>query len=124
MKTKFIISALLATFIFTSCQDCKDCQSTANITLTKEFFTTNSNGHYVLDSTKTHTYTAIGRFATPTDKEDSLALYITPVSIMELCGSDLKDADGKSLSFDYTVGPYDSATSIYKYNWTESWDCK
>jgi hypothetical protein len=122
MKIKFIISALLVAFVFTACQDCKDCQSTADITLTKEFFVTDIDGNYVLDSTKVHSYTAIGRFVTPIIKDDSLALYTTPVSIMELCGSDLTDATGESMVFEQTLG--DSTTGFYKYSWTETWDCK
>ena len=122
MKIRFIIPALLVALVFTACQDCKDCQSTAGVTLTKEFFVTNIDGDYVLDSTKVHTYTAIGRFATPSFKDDSLALYTTPVSIMELCGNDLTDADGESIAFEQILG--DSATGFYKYSWTETWDCK
>lgn len=122
MKTKFIIPLLLLAFTFTACQDCKDCQSTADITLTKKFFATDLDGNYVLDSTKTHTLNTIGRFAMPATKDDSLSQYITPISIMELCGTDLSDADGNSLSFESTLG--DTASGTYTYSWTETWDCK
>lgn len=122
MKTKLILPLLLVAFLFTACKDCKDCESTADITLTKEFYVMNSDGDYVLDSTKVHNYTAIGRFATPDTQDDSLSLYITPISIMELCGGELSDADGKAIAFESTLGA--ESTGIYRYSWTETWDCK
>lgn len=121
MKTKFIIPLFLLAFTFTACQDCKDCQSTTDITLTQEFFI-DTIGYYQLDSVKTQSYTAIGSFSTPGFQDDSLSLYISPISIMEFCGTDLSDVNGKSLSYESTLG--DSATGLYTYSWNESWDCK
>lgn len=122
MKIKYIILASLIVFAFSACQECKDCQSSSDITLTKEFYAIDTTGSYSLDSTSVRTYTSVGKFAEPENPSDSLPLFISPISIFEFCGSELDDVDGNSIVYEVILG--DTIVGLYKYSWTEAWDCK
>lgn len=79
-----------------------------------------------LDSTANFSYSGPGyvNTALPTNITSStdISPYLSPMTVRETCGEDLKAINNKTVSFETTIG--DSISGIYKYNWSESWDCK
>ena len=125
MNIKILFSGLLSTILLTSCMDCMDCQSTTDISLSVEYYSSNNNS-MSLDSTNNFSFSGPGYIiaSLPTNVSSSsdLSLYFSPITVREACGQDLKDINNSNVSFETMIG--DSISGIYKYNWTESWDCK
>ena len=131
MKSNIYIALIATAIMFTSCQDCKDCQGTTSMNMVAEYYTLNANNNYELDSTLTFnldTNTVLKNGANSINNISLVGniLYLdnvfSPVSIYEFCGDDLSDVDNSTLNLDQTTG--DSATAILKYSWSETWDCK
>ena len=79
-----------------------------------------------LDSTTNFSYSGPGYVSTalPNNITSStdISSYLSPITVREACGEDLKDINNSTVSFETIIG--DSISGIYKYNWSESWDCK
>ncbi len=125
MNIKILITGLLSTILLTSCLDCLDCQSSTDISLSVEYYSSN-NGSMSLDSTNNFSYSGPGyvNTALPANITSStdISPYLSPITVREACGEDLKAINNSTVSFETTIG--DSISGIYKYNWSESWDCK
>ncbi len=114
----------MSAVLLSSCLDCKDCQVTTDMNLTVEYYSpSDSTSTYNLDSTKSYSHQGPGALANtnPSILTD-LDQYLSPIAIFEFCGDDLKDLNNSSTSFDQVSG--DSAVALFKYSWTESWECK
>ena len=121
MNIKIIFTGLLSTLLLTSCLDCMDCQSTTDINLSVEYYSSN-NGTMSLDSTNNFTFSGPGYVnGTLPNNATDLGAYLSPVTVREACGDDLKDINNTTVSFETSVG--DSITGLHKYNWSESWEC-
>ena len=121
MNIKIIFTGLLSTLLLTSCLDCMDCQGTTDINLSVEYYSSN-NGTVSLDSTNNFNFSGPGYVnGTLPNNATDLGSYLSPVSVREACGDDLKDINNTTVSFETSVG--DSITGLYKYNWSESWEC-
>jgi len=131
MKSNIYIALIAIAIVFTSCQDCKDCQGTTSMNMVAEYYSLNSDNNYELDSTLTFnldTNTVLKDAANSINNislvGDTLYLdnVFSPVSIYEFCGDDLSDVDNATLNLNQTTG--DSASAILKYSWSETWECK
>jgi hypothetical protein len=128
MKNLITISIILSTIILTSCQDCKDCQSSTAVNLNIEYFTLDSLNNYNITSTKSYSYTGNGTvgstsaLASDTINEIMLSNYFSPILTQEFCGQTLKDNNNNSTEYEFTTG--DTITGLFKYTWTETWDCQ
>lgn len=122
MNIKIIFSGLLASIILSSCLDCMDCQSTTNINLSIEYYSSN-NGTITLDSTNNFNYSGPGYISgtLPNVLTANMGDFLSPVSVRESCGEDLKNINNSTINFESTVG---DSSALFKYNWSESWDCK
>ena len=118
MNIKIILTGLLASVALSSCLDCMDCQITTDVNLSVEYYS-NSNDSLILDSISSIAYSGPGYVML---SDDNMSTYLSPTSDTEACGDDLKDINNSTLTFETTVG--DSTSGLYKYNWTESWECK
>jgi hypothetical protein len=47
--------------------------------------------------------------------------YLSPVSVRETCGDELKDINNSTVSFETVTG---DSSALFKYSWSESWICK
>lgn len=124
MNLKLISLSFLSVVLLSSCLDCKDCQVATDMNLNVEYYTFDSStSTYTLDSTRNYSHQGLGALANtnPTILTD-LDQYLSPISITEVCGDDLKDLNNSSTSFDQVSG--DSAVALFKYSWTENWECK
>lgn len=126
MKNLIAITLILSAITFTSCQDCKDCQSTSTLNLSIEYFTMDSTGVYQVSETDIYTYTGTGSISTSTLPTDTsainLASAISPILTQELCGEELKEYNNNAITFEQITG--DTLTGLFKYSWTENWDCQ
>lgn len=126
MKNLIAITLILSAITFTSCQDCKDCQSTSTLNLSIEYFALDSTGVYQVSETDTYTYTGTGSISTstlPTDTSTiNLASAISPILTRELCGEELKEYNNNAITFEQIIG--DTIEGLFKYSWTENWDCQ
>jgi hypothetical protein len=126
MKNLIAITLILSAITFTSCQDCKDCQSTSTLNLSIEYFALDSTGVYQVSETATHTYTGVGSISNSTLPTDTnainLASAISPILTQELCGEELKEFNNNTITFEQIIG--DTLTGLFKYSWTENWDCQ
>ena len=126
MKNLIAITLILCAISFTSCQDCKDCRSTSTLNLSIEYFTLDSNGTYIVSSTSSYSYSGPGPISSsslPSDTNNlNLANASTLVLTQELCGEELKEFNNSTLSFDQIIG--DTVNGLYKYTWSEDWDCQ
>ena len=113
MKKIFI--PVIAFLGLTSCQDCKDCTLSTNISVLVETFNPDTSSTVSLENQS-------GVFVLPTTGSELLEDLFIPVGYGEFCGTDLKDVDGQSTTFTESVG--DSSTTLYTYTWTETYDCK
>lgn len=125
MKNIIAITLIISALSLTSCQDCKDCQSTSTLNLNIEYFTL-ENGTYNLSSTDSYSYTATGSI-TPsflgTDTSNiNLENSTSPVITQEFCGEELKNYNNETLTYEQTLG--DTLLGLFKYTWTENWDCQ
>ena len=124
MNIKILFTGLLSTILLTSCLECMDCQSNTDINLSIEYYSSN-NDTISLDSITSFSYSGPGYVNTtlPTGivASSDISAYLSPVTVRETCGDDLKDINNSSVSFETTVG--DSISGLYKYNWSENWDC-
>jgi hypothetical protein len=122
MNFKIVFTCLLATTLLTSCLDCMDCQSTTDINLSVEYYSSN-NGLITLDSTNSFSYSGPGYVNGSLSNEISLDMssFLSPVSVRETCGEELKTINNSTVNFETTVG---DSSALFKYNWSESWDCK
>lgn len=118
MNIKIILTGLLASVVLSSCLDCMDCQITSDVNVSVEYYSI-SNDSIILDSTSSFAYSGPGYIMI---SENDTNTYLSPVSVMEACGQDLKDINNSTLTYETTTG--DSITGLYKYNWSESWECK
>lgn len=123
MNIKIILTGLLSTFLLTSCLDCMDCQATSDINLSVEYYSSN-NDTISLDSIVSSSFSGPGyvNATLPNVITADISSYLSPVTVREACGDDLKDINNSTVNFETTVG--DSITGLFKYNWSESWDCK
>tara|TARA_B100000963_G_scaffold173942_1_gene151304 strand:- start:347 stop:667 length:321 start_codon:yes stop_codon:yes gene_type:complete len=105
--------------------DCMDCKSTTDINLSVEYYS-NNNGTMGLDSTTNFSYSGPGLINTTLPlnitSSNDLIPYLSPVNIREYCGDELKNVNNSTVNLQSTIG--DSISGIYKYNWSENWDCK
>ena len=110
-------------FVFSICscqkERCKDCQANYRFT-----YQGNSNGYadeqwcadYVtqqLGYSSWLEYTTALTASYPNNTQSALR---------EICGDELKNVNNSTVSLQTTIG--DSISGIYKYNWSENWDCK
>ena len=125
MKNLLALTLIITALSLTSCQDCKDCQSTSTLNLRIEYFTL-EDGTYNLSSTDSYSYSGTGSISPtslPTDtSEISLTNSTSPILTQEFCGDQLKDYNNETLSFEQTIG--DTLSGLFKYTWTENWDCQ
>lgn len=123
MNFKLAILCLLVSTALSSCLDCMDCQSTTDINLSIEYYST-SNDSIILDSISSFTYSGPG-YVNGTLPDDissgNLDAYLSPVTVKETCGEELKSINNSTVSFETTVG---DSSALFKYSWSESWDCK
>jgi hypothetical protein len=121
MNFKLAFACLLATSVLTSCLDCMDCQSTTDINLSIEYYSS-SDGIMSLDSTNSYSYSGPGYVSTdlPDMISTDMSAYLSPVSVREACGDYLKDINNSTVNFETTVG---DSSALFKYNWSESWKC-
>jgi len=119
MNFKIIAFAVFSAVVFSSCSDCLDCQSTTELNLTVEYYSSAGT----LDSTTTVSYAADGYINStlPVTLTDDFSSYFSPVSIKETCGQELKDINNSSVTFQTETG---DSSALFKYSWTESWVCK
>lgn len=130
MNLKLISSCAIVVVLLSSCLECLDCQVTTDMNLTVEYHTyVDSTSSYNLDSTTNYTLQGLGQLlvtdpAVPIDTNSVIDFerYLSPISIGEFCGEDLKDVKNTSISYDQVSG--DSINGLFKYTWTESWDCR
>lgn len=126
MKNLIAITLILCAITFTSCQDCKDCQSTSTLNLNIEYFQLDSTGLYQISAIDTYTNTGTGSISTsalPTDTSAiNLANAISPVLTQEFCGEELKEYNNSAVTFEQITG--DTLTGLFKYTWTEDWICQ
>lgn len=122
MNFKLAIVCLLASTALTSCLDCLDCQSTTGINLSIEYYSSN-NGLMTLDSTNTFSYSGPGYVngSLPNQISTDMSSYLSPVTVKETCGEELKSVNNTTVNFKTTVG---DSSALFKYDWSESWDCK
>ena len=120
MNFKIITFSILSAIVLSSCSDCLDCQSTTDISLTVEYY---SNG--TLDSTSSNSYSGEGYFvdetSLPTSITSDFSSYLSPVSVRETCGDELKNINNSTVSFETVTG---DSSALFKYSWSESWVCK
>ena len=125
MKTRIILLTLLSSIVLTSCMDCMDCKSITDINLSIEYYS-NNNGTMSLDSTTNLSYSGPGFVNTTLPlnitSSNDLSPYLSPVNVREFCGDELKNVNNSTVNLQTTIG--DSISGIYKYNWSENWDCK
>lgn len=125
MKIRIILLSLLSSLLLISCMDCMDCKSSSDINLSVEYYS-NNNGTMSLDSTTNFNYSGPGFVNTTLPinitSSNDLSPYLSPVNIREFCGDELKNVNNSTVSLQTTIG--DSISGIYKYNWSENWDCK
>lgn len=122
---KKILIPIIAILGFTSCQDCKDCTVNTDITVLTETFnpytstsvSDSRNGVFHMFNQLT-----INPNYTTSDLTDFDFLFDNAVPYYELCGTELKDRNSKSFNYTQIMG--DSASYLYTYTWTETWDCK
>ena len=121
MNFKHLAFFVFITIGLSSCMDCMDCQTSTDINLSIEYWSNDSV--YVLDSSSVYTYSGPGYIVDdlPNALYSDLALYLSPVSVSEKCGDELKDIKNSSFNYDFVVG---DSSSLFKYSWTENWDCK
>ena len=50
-----------------------------------------------------------------------MSTYLSPVTVRESCGDELKRINNSTVSFQTTIG---DSSALFKYNWSESWECK
>ena len=102
MNIKILITGLLSTILLTSCLDCLDCQSSTDISLSVEYYSSN-NGSMSLDSTNNFSYSGPGyvNTALPANITSStdISPYLSPITVREACGEDLKDINNSTVSF-------------------------
>ena len=115
---KNIALSIFIALVMISCNDCLDCQSNTDINLTVEFYTGN-----VLDSTQSYTASGPGYIngTLPNLMVTDMSDFLRPVSVREACGDDLKDINNSSVTFESVVG---DSSALFKYQWTENWECK
>ena len=115
MNIKILFTGLLSTILLTSCLDCLDCQSTTDINLSVEYYSSN-NGSMSLDSTNNFSFSGQGYINTALTaniiSSSDLSPYLSPITVREACGQDLKDINNSNVSFETTIG--DSISGIYK----------
>lgn len=118
MNFKILVFSVLSAVILSSCSDCLDCQSTTDLNLTVEYY---SNG--TLDSVSTVSYSGEGYInaSLPNTITNDFESYLSPVSIRETCGQELKDINNTTVSFESVSG---DSSALFKYSWSESWVCK
>jgi len=118
MNFKIIAFSILSAAVLSSCSDCLDCQSTTDISLTVEYY---SNG--TLDSTSSNSYSGEGYVIStlPNSITSDFSSYLSPVSVRETCGDELKDINNSTVSFETVTG---DSSALFKYSWSESWICK
>ncbi|MDA7794257.1 hypothetical protein N9Y90_00135 [Flavobacteriales bacterium] len=120
MNFKIIAFSLLSAVVLSSCSDCLDCQSSTDLNLTVEYYSAGT-----LDSVSTVSYSGEGYVNTTLPNSillsDDFSSYLSPVSIRETCGQELKDINNSSISFETVTG---DSSALFKYSWTESWECK
>ena len=118
MNFKIIAFSILSAAVLSSCSDCLDCQSTTDISLTVEYY---SNG--TLDSTSSNSYSGEGYVnnTLPNSITSDFSSYLSPVSVRETCGDELKDINNSTVSFETVTG---DSSALFKYSWSESWICK
>jgi|TARA_B110000459_G_scaffold174912_1_gene197958 hypothetical protein len=126
MKNLIAITLILSALTFTSCQDCKDCQSTSTLNLSIEYFELDTNGVYQVSTTDTFTYSGTGSISNSSLPSDTsginLANAISPILTQELCGEELKEYNNSAVTFEQING--DTLLGLFKYTWTENWDCQ
>ncbi|MGC6429224.1 MAG: hypothetical protein ACON4Y_03410 [Flavobacteriales bacterium] len=129
MKNLITITTLLVALTFTSCQNCKDCQSTTTVNLNIEYFTLDATtNQYVITSTQSYSYSGQGTigstdsFSSDTLNPIVLADSFSPILTQELCDQELKDSDNSSVNYEFMTG--DTINGLFKYTWTENWDCQ
>lgn len=126
MKNLIVITLILSAFTFTSCQDCKDCQSASTINLNIEYFTLDDNGIFQISNVDSYTFSGIGSVTSDLLLADSSNIEfsnaISPVLTQEFCGQDLKDYNNTTFSYEQISG--DTIEGLFKYTWTEEWDCQ
>ena len=129
MNLKLILLCAIVAVSLSSCLECLDCQVSTDMNLKVEFHTyVDSTSSYNLDSTKSYSYQGLGELLVtepiiPVDTNSVIDFgqYLSPISIGEFCGEDLKDVKNTSISYDQVSG---DSTALFKYTWTENWDCK
>lgn len=120
MNFKIIAFSILSAVVLSSCSDCLDCQSTTDINLTVEYYNTSGT----LDSVSTASYSGEGYIISnslPNTLTSDFSSYLSPVSIRETCGQELKDINNTTISFESVSG---DSSALFKYSWSESWVCK
>ena len=126
MKNLIAITLILSALTLTSCQDCRDCQSTSTLNLNIEYFVLDNNEVYQINTTDSYTYSGIGAVASDLLLADSSSIEfanaISPVLTQEFCGQDLKDYNNTTFSYEQISG--DTIGGLFKYSWTEEWDCQ
>ena len=112
MKSNIYIALIATAIMFTSCQDCKDCQATTSMNMVAEYYTLNAENNYELDSTlvfNIDTNTVLKDAANSINNfslVNGILIYdnvFSPVSIYEFCGDDLSDVDNKTLNLDQVI---------------------
>ena len=129
MKNLIAITFIISAISFTSCQDCKDCQSTSSVNLSIEYFELDTNGVYQITSTDAYAFNGTGSIipsSLPSDTlfsiNEMLENSTTPILTQELCGETLKDFNNTAVTFEQITG--DTLSGLFKYSWTEDWECQ
>ena len=124
MNFKITLASILTVLLLSSCLDCMDCQSTTDINLSIEYYSMDS-GTMNLDSTNNFSFSGPGyidgNFNLPNSITDDMSTYLSPVTVRESCGDELKRINNSTVSFQTTIG---DSSALFKYNWSESWECK
>lgn len=123
MNLKLITLCAFIVVSLSSCLECLDCQVTTDMNLNIEYYTyVDSTSSYNLDSTSSYSHQGLGALVvTDPSVLTDFDQYLSPVSIAELCGDDLKDVKNSTITYDQVSG---DSTALFKYSWTESWDCR
>ena len=108
--------------LLSSCLDCLDCQVSTDMNLNIEYYSyVDSTSSYTLDSARNYSHQGLGSLVItdPTILTD-FSQYLSPISVTEVCGSDLKDLNNSTVTFDQVSG---DSSALFKFSWTESWEC-
>jgi hypothetical protein len=129
MKNLIAITFIISVIGLTSCQECRDCQSTSTVNLNIEYFELDTNGVYQVTSTNSFTFNGTGSIEasllpndTLLDVDSMLSISTSPVLTQELCGQTLKDYNNSAINFEQISG--DTIGGLFKFSWTENWECQ